>query len=414
LTGGRKKMTQQGYKNIYIAFIWHGVFLALTMSMLDYNTVFPALVSTLSESKIIFGVLYSIMLSAPLIFNLVFSHYLKGYPYKKKFLLMGIYLRALAFLGMAIFTYYFGLSNPSIVIISFFFLVFVFSVSGGFAGIVYADIMGKMLPSKERTHLYVVKQFFSSIAAFGGGLIISRIFSFSNFSFPLNYSMTLMIGAIGLFIASLGFYSIKEPKQAVSKENLLGFKDYLKKVPFYLKNDKTFRRFILVENMASFSVMILPFYMIFAIDYLGVDSRYIGKFLLFQIAGTIFSNLIWTYIARRYDSRLIVKTCIFIGSSVPLVALILARMGPDAFAIVFLLMGFIQSGRRIGFEPYLLDISPPEHRTEYLGIRGSLNIGSVILPVLGGTFIEFFGYTFTFIMVTLVMLAAAFLLRKQT
>jgi len=37
-------------------FIWHGAFLALTMSMLDLNTVFPALISNLTESKIIFGI----------------------------------------------------------------------------------------------------------------------------------------------------------------------------------------------------------------------------------------------------------------------------------------------------------------------------------------------------------------------
>ncbi|OPL08878.1 MAG: hypothetical protein AVO33_08150 [delta proteobacterium ML8_F1] len=407
-------MTQQSTRTIYTVFIWHGVFLALTMSMLDYNTVFPALVSALTESKIIFGLLYSIMLGAPLIFNLVFSHYLKAHTYKKKFLLLGIYLRALAFLGMAVFTFYFGLKSPGVVIASFFLWVFMFSVSGGFAGIVYADIMGKVLPSRERTRLYAVKQFFSSVAAFGGGLLISRIFSFSNLSFPANYSLTLVIGFIGLTIASLGFYFIREPGEAVPRENLLSFTDYLKKVPDYLRRDKTFNRFILVENMASFSIMILPFYMFFAIDTLGVDSSYIGKYLLYQITGTIFSNLIWTYMASRYDSRLIVKTCIFIGSGIPVAALVLGRLGPDIFALVFLFMGFIQSGRRIGFEPYLLDISPPEHRTEYLGIRGSLNIGAVILPVLGGTFIQFFGYTLTFLLVTAVMVTAGLLLKKPT
>jgi hypothetical protein len=68
-------------------------------------------------------------------------------------LLLGIYLRAFSFLGMAAFTYYFGTDNPLVVIISFFFLVFVFAVSGGFAGMVYTDILGKLLPAKERPAL---------------------------------------------------------------------------------------------------------------------------------------------------------------------------------------------------------------------------------------------------------------------
>ena len=49
-------------RTIYFAYIWHGFFLALTMSMLDLNTVFPALISELTQSKILFGSLYAIML----------------------------------------------------------------------------------------------------------------------------------------------------------------------------------------------------------------------------------------------------------------------------------------------------------------------------------------------------------------
>ncbi len=57
-------------KRAYIGFVWHAFFLALTMSMLDLNTVFPSLVDELTGSKALFGLLYSIMLGVPFIFNL--------------------------------------------------------------------------------------------------------------------------------------------------------------------------------------------------------------------------------------------------------------------------------------------------------------------------------------------------------
>ena len=164
-------------KFIYFAFIWHGFFLALTVSMINLNTVFPALITALTESKIIFGALYSVMLGVPLIFNVIFSHYLKKKQYKKKYLLLGIYLRSSAFLGMAFFTYYFSKSSPMITIYSFFFFVFVFSISAGFAGLSYSDIIAKSMKSDKRIKLYTIKQFFGSSAAFIGGLIIARIFS---------------------------------------------------------------------------------------------------------------------------------------------------------------------------------------------------------------------------------------------
>jgi hypothetical protein len=89
---------------IYPIFIWHGLFLALTMAMLDFNTVLPALISTLSHSKFIFGLIYAVLLGAPGIFNLFFSHFLQPKSRKKPYLLLGIYLRAYSFLMIAVST----------------------------------------------------------------------------------------------------------------------------------------------------------------------------------------------------------------------------------------------------------------------------------------------------------------------
>jgi hypothetical protein len=47
----------------------------------------------------------------------------------------------------------------------------------------------------------------------------------------------------------------------------------------------------------------------------------------------------------------------------------LAPLGPDGFLPVFLLVGTVYSGRRVGFEPYLLDIAPDAERPIYLGVR---------------------------------------------
>lgn len=387
----------------YFSFLWHGLFLSLTMAMIDFNTVFPSLVDSLTEYKLIFGFLYSIMLGAPLLFNIIFSHYLKRYEYKKKFLLIGIYLRALSFLGMAIFVFLFGKSNPNIVVISFFFLIFLFSISGGFAGLSYSELIGKLFKSKERGNLYSSKQLIGSLAALAGGLIVTRVFSLANLAYPLNYVILLFIGFVGLVIASAGFYFVKEPPSVViAKENdtLL---NYIKEIPSLLKNDFTFSNFIIVENMASFSLMLLPFYMVYARDSFNLSQSYIGRYLLFQISGTIFSNFVWAFLSKKFGSKSVVRICILVGGSIPVLALILSRSGPDLYSLVFLLVGFVISGRRIGFDSYLLDIAPEEKRTVYLGVRGTLNIFVVILPILGGIFIDIIGYPITFILVSILM-----------
>ncbi len=401
-------------KKSYLIFIWHGFFLTLTMAMIDFNTVFPSLVSTLIDSKIIFGLLYSIMLGAPRIFNIVFSHYMNAYDYRKKFLLIGIYLRAFSFLGMAAFTYYFGSSSPRLVIISFFFWVFIFSISGGFASISYGDIIAKTVARGERGKLYASKQFAASLAAFVGGMVVQNIFSGDNFAFPINYSLSLFIGFAGLIIAALAFWLIEEPPSVNKDEDLLSLKEYIKKIPGILKRDKNFASFIIIENMASFSLMLLPFYIVYAQDSFGIGTDYIGRYLLFQIAGTIVSNLLWGYISDRLNSQAVVRICILGGAVIPIIALILSNFGPETYSIIFFLIGFLISGRKVGFEPYLLEIAPDDRTTVYLGIRGTLNFLVVFLPLLGGIFIDFLGYLFTFILVSAVMFTAYYLLRSKS
>ena len=397
-------------KFIYFAFIWHGFFLALTVSMLDLNTVFPALVNTLTESKILFGAFYSVMLGVPLIFNVIFSYYLRNKQYKKKYLLLGIYLRSSAFLGMAYFTYYFAENNPMLTIYSFFFFVFLFSISAGFAGLSYSDIIAKSLGSEKRVNLYTVKQFFGSTAAFIGGLVIARIFSIG-IDYPLNYAISLLIGSGGLIIASLGFILLPEPASII-KNNKESLGSFIKRIPSILKKDSSFKLFIIVENLAGFSIMIFPFYMLYAKERFSIDDSYIGLYLVVLTIGTIFSNIIWGFLASKLNAKAIMRFCIVLGGLNPLLAIYLGTTSPEYFAIIFFILGFMISGRKIGFEPYLLDIIPKTERVEYLGIRGSLNILIIILPLIGALIIRYFGFNVTFVVVTVMMFISAYLLGK--
>ncbi len=397
----------------YAIFIWHGSFLALTMSMIDFNTVFPAMITELVNSKIIFGIIYSLMLGMPYLSSLLFAHFLSAYRYRKKFLIIGIYLRALAFLGMAAFMFFFGVGLPWLVVGSFFLWSLLFSLSGGFAGISYDDILGKLVPRKRRGRLYAMKQFASSLASFGGGWVIAHMFSMSNLRFPNNYATVLFLGFVGLVVASIAFWFIKEPASQINEGKRPKLSALLARVPVILRNNPEFARFIVVENLSSFSLMIMPFYMLYAKDMLQVSDVYIGRYLLYQVGGKIASNLLWGWVTGRLGNKKTVELCLLLGGIIPIVALSIIHLGPDFFGLVFLLVGFVYSGRRVGFMPYLLDIIPADERPVYLGIRGTLNFLVVLLPLLGGLIIHLAGYLAVFALVAAVMFSSFVLLRRS-
>ena len=403
----------ENYSKIYIPFLWHGFFLAITMSMIDMNTVLPALISELTDNTIVFGALYSILLGAPLVFNLGFSAFLQKFSLKKKFLLIGMYFRSFSFAGMAFITLLFAKNHPITTLVGFYIFIFIFSISGGFASIAYSDIVGKLLPPEKRGILYSLRQFFSGIAALLGGVFVAWIFKNGTLPFPINYALGFFIGSIGLIIGSLGFFRLKETPTQVAAIEHSSKEGFAKNIGKILKEDRRFLKFIIIENISSFSLMILPFYMVFIKNSFSNYMNYIGIFIIAQVIGSIFSNFIWAYISSKFGSSSVIKLCIFMGATIPIIAIVIQPLGIIWYIIVFLLLGFITSGRNIGFESYLLDIAPDDKRTMYLGIRGTLNILVILLPLTGGFIINLLGYYITFGLVSLVMFLGFFSMKTK-
>ena len=106
-----------------------------------------------------------------------------------------------------------------LVVASFFFWIFLFSISGGFAGLAYSDIIGKLVKKGKRGKLFASRQFAMGIASFTGGMIVLNIFTLGKITFPYNYTITLIIGFVGLLIASIAFWFIEEPPSIIKNEN---------------------------------------------------------------------------------------------------------------------------------------------------------------------------------------------------
>jgi Na+/melibiose symporter-like transporter len=323
-------------------------------------------------------------------------------------------VRSASFLGLAAVTWFSPGLPPWATLALFLAFVFVFSISGGFAGIAYTDLIGKTIPGDQRPGLFAWRQVFSGVASLLGALVVAWLFSPQNLAFPANYTVGLVIGAAGLWVGAFGFWAIREPEPAAGTLRPK-MQSLLKDVAGILKQDRRFLWFLVLENTTAFSLMVLPFYMVFLKRTFPDSAGWLGLFVFAQASGAILSNLLWAWFSKRFGSKTVVRVCIALGASLPLMAWGLSFTGPAWFAGLFFLVGFVLSGRNIGFEPYLLEIAPEHQRTLYLGIRGTLNILLVFLPLAGGAFIAAFGFVPTFMVVSGFMaLAFLFTFRKES
>ncbi len=391
----------------YFSFLWHAFWLALANTFADRNTVLPGLIIFVGGTQTEVGILTAITVGIPIASQLFFAGYLSQKKLKKSFLLLGIYLRVITLAGIAFTLLNVNSLNPTLIILFVFTWMFIFSISGAFAGVSYTDILGKSVEGESRKKFFIVRQILSSIGIIISALIVRSLLK--QYEYPQNYILMFFAAAFLLFIASFGFVSIKErPTKKILTANKIS--EILKSIPYIMKHDKNLRVFIIIINLISFSLTLLPFYIGLAKEQFGLTKLLVGNYLLIQMIGMLVSNVIWSKIVKKFGFKGVLKSSIIIQASLPILAVIFAfNFSQLIFGIVFLISGFGLSAQKIT-NGILLEISNETNRSLYTGIFGAFSLTIMIFPLVSGVLIMQLGYIPIFIFASLVAVLSFFYL----
>jgi len=389
----------------YCAFLWHAIFFALTTTFTEINTVLPSLIVKVGGGTVQIGVLTAIMVGTPIIGQLFFASYLHLQPRKRGFLLLGVGLRILALAAVALVLLAAETFTPNVLISLVFILMFVFSLSGTFAGVSYTDILGKSLAVEQRSRFFVNRQILTSVA-FLISAPVSR-WVLGHFAYPYNYVWMFGLAAGLLFIAFWGFWAIDEPEVQPSRE-AHSFLQVLRAIPQHLRDNPPLRRYILLVNLTGFGLTLMPFYVAYASTHYGLTGEQVGNYLMVQIAGMILSNLIWGRFVKKFGFRGVVLGCIGCGTLLPILVLALSGAALPIFLSVFFLMGVAISARKIAFEGLFIEITTNTNRALYKGIVGATSLTTALFPLLAGGLILWIGYAPVFLFGSILVASAWF------
>jgi MFS family permease len=395
------------YKRNFYAFIWHALFLAFAATFIDVNTVLSSFVLNIGGSSVHVGMLTAIYIGLPMITQLLFAGFLAGRSRKKPFLLVGIYLRVLALTGMGYTLSISSASDSGRVLFMIFLWIGIFAVSGAFAGISYTDLMGKIFIGDQRKNILIFKQFISATGMLASAIVVRHLII--TFPYPENYTVVFLTASLLLFIAAFGFLMIKE--DSVDADQLSGMIAIIKSIPRMLKSDRNLLNYILLINMASLGITIIPFYVVLSKSIYGLGRNQIGNFLLLQFLGMILSSLIWNWVAKRFKFKGIFFGYIIIGSLLPIVVIFFSRYGLETYQWIFFIAGFSISAYSISLQGILLEISNNDNRAIYAGISGTLSLTTAIFPLIAGILIESYGFTLIFTIISPLVMTSLFFLK---
>lgn len=345
------------------------------------------------------GLLTAIMIGLPLISQLLFAGFLHTRPHKKPYLLLGINLRVFA-LAMAAVSLAVG--TERIVIALIFIAMTIFSISGAFAGVSYTDIVGSVVPKDDRRVFFVRKQLIFSV-----GVLLSAVvtrFLLGARSFPEGYVLLFAMAAFFLLVASGGFWALKVPPAtpplgkaggetvpaAGQSTSLL---ETYRRLPSVLREDVNLRHLVIASNLVAPALTSMPFVMAIAHRTYTVDGTVVGYLVLLQISGMLISSRLWSRLIVARGFRSVLVTMSLVASAALPLALILKAVAPlYIYALLFPLLGTVESGRRVGVESVLIEIAPPDKRALYTGIYGALNLTMAFIPLFSGILIKRFDF----------------------
>jgi MFS family permease len=398
------KLTPGISRHNYYSLLWHAFFLALAQNFMDVDTVIPAMLIEAGGNGIHIGLMTAIMLGGSSFTQLIFAPFISNYPYKKKFLLVGINARITSLLCLGLILY-FSIKGAYIIWLIFLLITF-FSLGGAFANVSYTDILGKSIDQSTRKSFFSVKQVVGGVMLLFSALLAKKVITLEDF--PLNYAYMFLIGFLALFIASLGFWQLKEGRP--SRLTIKSPGHFLSLIKTELTQRKKLAYFLGFINTMGVSITLLPFIMLYAKDLYHTQSQDTGLFLLAKVIGSVVIGFMLFIFNKKFKYRYLLYGNVFLVLSIPLFLLI--SPGTPSFVIIFLIGGIILSIYLISMNGVLLEISETENRTLYTGIAGAGNIIPAIFPILGGMIIERTGYQLFFVLFMFIVLLSLFFVYK--
>ncbi|MBF9015797.1 MULTISPECIES: MFS transporter [unclassified Oceanispirochaeta] len=406
-------MITKDQKSSYFGFLWHGIFLALTVTFTEVNSVLPALVLQVGGSELHIGFITAIMVGFPLVSQLLFAPFIQSRKRKKPYLIAGLYARMMALFGIGLLLNNAGRFSPSSVLIFIYCGLTVFTLSGAFAGISYVSLIGTSIPRELRHKFFLRKQVFWSAGVLVSG-VLTR-FVLTGFAGTQRYTFLFVLASLMLALGSIGFWMIKEPESESVSTGAPGLKGITASIREILSEDISFRYYCIVANLLTVSIVLIPFYLPSLLRTFNLPSSYVGTIVLLQMGGMLLSNFLWPKIIGPLGFKGLLKIQSIASLLIPLTLSILLFSGQGLWVLylIFPMLGALSGAHKMSGEAVLVQISREDKRALYSGIYGALNLSSALAPLLFGLLLRSVDFRLFFPVIGILSLSALFVINKM-
>lgn len=385
------------YRHNFFAFVWHGIFLYVANAFTQITTVQTSLIFILTGSSLLSGLLLSAHRLGSVVPQLFFVNWVQRSAVKKPFLIAAVLIRGTAMLVMAAVLFFSADPRSPLSLTIIFLILLTFFLAGGMGDISYFAVFSKTIDPKKRGRNFGYRYFLGGLLGLGAGYLTKQILSHQQ-EFPANYALLYLLAGAALYVAWAGFASLKELPGAVKEEKTSWLGHFR-----LLKDNPNFIKFIWVEILLSSTGIVLPLYVIYAKSQLNLPLSLVGVFVTAQIAGDIISGPFWGRLGDKRNYRLVLFLIGLLSATTPLLAILLPRVHPNLYILVFLMIGVTYKGLSLGISNYLLEIAPKSEVPSYVAVKNIMQLPSILYPLIGGFAVGYIPYEWVFAFVAVIL-----------
>jgi MFS family permease len=295
-------------------------------------------------------------------------------------------------------------SNAPYFALFLFFLFFLWQGLGeGIVVIAWQDLLAKIFPINRRGRFFGISGFFESILSVVGASLAAYILITK--TFPYNFAYLFLLTFFGLCIAWIFLALIREPSKPPIKEKVI-YKEYFRKLPELISQDKNFRSFLISRIFLGFGRMGIGFLIIFGILQWQLTDSFVGKLTVILFVAQMIASLSLGFMADRKGHRL----NIIIGLLSLMTAMVMTVLGhqPWILYFVFILVGIDKAIETLSAQIIVFEFAQEENRPTYIGIASTVaGVFGGVSPIIGGLIYKVWGYQ-TLFLTALILLFISF------
>lgn len=385
-----KRLERSVYRNT-LALSGDFLFFAIGFAFFDPTVVVPAFINTYTGSEFLVGVfaaLRTLMVTVPQIWA---ASILTAQPRKRPVLILSSSGGRLPLILLILATLLWIETHPMPVIIVLAVTFIAFYISEGVNGVVWPDLVAKVIPEGRRGRFFGFGQFISSIASAGAGFVVNWLLSNTGLDASQRWTWIWVGAAIAMGLSVVSMFFVKEDAVKPVEDKVDVMKS-IRQMIVLIKTDKWLRRVVLVQLISSTASATFSFFILRAGEILPQVNEMLGTFLILQSIGTavaaVVGGLIIDHIGSWASIRLaaIFQVCALVAATlagitgIPLIL----------YSVAFLCLGYVNSAFWWSFSSYLMDIADEHTRPIYLASSGILISITVFNSLIAGALFEKF------------------------